>query len=63
MAGLRSQPQAEQRWLRAARAFVCETLCPAGPGGGGPEQLADLVLRCLRSTWGGRSGELPLGYR
>ncbi|XP_050812675.1 CST complex subunit CTC1 isoform X3 [Gopherus flavomarginatus] len=53
---------AEQRWLRAARAFVCETLCPAGPGGGGPEQLADLVLRCLRSTWGGRSGELPLGY-
>ncbi|KAM7180782.1 CST complex subunit CTC1 isoform 1-T1 [Macrochelys suwanniensis] len=55
---------AEQRWLRAARAFVCETLCPAGPGGGsrGPEQLADSVMRCLRSTWGGRSGELPLGY-
>ncbi|XP_032629487.1 CST complex subunit CTC1 isoform X4 [Chelonoidis abingdonii] len=53
---------AEQRWLRAARAFLCETLCPAGPGGGGPEQLADSVLRCLRSTWGGRSGELPLGY-
>ncbi|XP_034644129.1 CST complex subunit CTC1 isoform X1 [Trachemys scripta elegans] len=53
---------AEQRWSRAARAFVRETLCPAGPGGGGPEQLADSVMRCLRSTWAGRSGELPLGY-
>nr|XP_014433962.1 CST complex subunit CTC1 isoform X6 [Pelodiscus sinensis] len=53
---------AEPRWLQAARAFVCETLCPAGPGGGGPEQLADSVRRCLRSTWGGRSGEFPLGY-
>ncbi|XP_067402084.1 CST complex subunit CTC1 isoform X2 [Emydura macquarii macquarii] len=59
---------AEQRWLRAARAFVCETLCPAGPGGdGGPEQLAESVMRCLRSAWGGGSaargsGELPLGY-
>uniref|UniRef100_A0A8C8S056 CST complex subunit CTC1 n=1 Tax=Pelusios castaneus TaxID=367368 RepID=A0A8C8S056_9SAUR len=58
---------AEQRWLQAARAFVCETLCPAGlGGGGGSEQLAESVLRCLRSAWGScaarGSGELPLGY-
>ncbi|KAF6093172.1 CST telomere replication complex component 1 [Phyllostomus discolor] len=62
------RPQAvdsEQTWLKAAQAFIQETLCPTGKE---PNvQLTQLVIDCVKTTWlsqGRNQGfTLPLSYR